>query len=372
MTNLPLPEIDPDGLLEYSVVFTDRSLNHMSKKFRGVMQELLQLLRSTYGAHAAAIVPGGGSYAMESVARQFATNKKVLVVRNGQFSYRWSQIFEAGDIPAEHDVKKAVDQGNKQFAPAAIEDVVAHIRETKPDVVFAPHVETAAGIMLNDEYIKAIGEAIHEVGGLFVLDCVASGAMWVDMQALDVDVLISAPQKGWSGSPACGYVMVSETAREVLESTQSSSFALDLKKWFGIADAYVEGNHGYHATMPTDTIVHNLELMKKAEEYGLDTLRQRQIELGTKVRQVLADRGFVSVAAPGVEAPSVVVVNTERRDMVPAFGDAGVQVAGGVPLMVDEPADFQSFRVGLFGLDKLGDVDGAVERFQKALDRVLG
>lgn len=371
MTNLPLPEVDPDGLLEYSVVFTDRSLNHMSAKFRTAMQELLEILRTTYNAHAAAVVPGGGSYTMEAVARQFATGKKVLVIRNGQFSYRWSQIFDAGNIPSAHDVIKAVHKGNMQFSPASIDDVVARIEETRPDVVFAPHVETAAGIQLTDDYVKAVGEAVHAAGGLFVLDCVASGAMWVDMQALGVDVLISAPQKGWSGSPASGYVMVSEAAREVAETAASSSFALDLKKWFGIADAYVAGNHGYHATMPTDTIVHNLSLMKRAVDTGLDDLRERQIELGAKVRAALADRGFVSVAAPGDEAPSVVVVSSDRSDMVPAMAQAGVQIAGGVPLMVDEPQDFQAFRIGLFGLDKLADIDGTVQRFTKALDEVL-
>lgn len=371
VTNLPLPEVDPDGLLEYSVVFTDRSLNHMSAKFRTAMQELLEILRNTYNAHAAAVVPGGGSYAMEAVARQFATGKKALVIRNGQFSYRWSQIFDAGNIPSTHDVIKAIHKGNRQFSPAPIDDVVARIEETKPDVVFAPHVETAAGIQLADDYIKAVGEAVHAAGGLFVLDCVASGAMWVDMEALGVDVLISAPQKGWSGSPASGYVMVSEAAREAVETAASSSFALDLKKWFGIADAYVAGNHGYHATMPTDTIVHNLSLMKRAVDTGLGDLRERQIELGAKVRAALADRGFVSVAAPGDEAPSVVVVNSERGDMVPAMAQAGVQIAGGVPLMVDEPQDFQTFRIGLFGLDKLADIDGTVQRFTKALDEVL-
>lgn len=343
----------------------------MSKRFVGVMQETLEILRTTYNAHTAGIVPGGGSYAMESVARQFATDKNVLVVRNGLFSYRWSQIFDAGNIPARHDVIKARHVGNCQFTPAPIAEVVARIEETSPDLVFAPHVETAAGMLLPDDYVKALADATHRVGGLFVLDCVASGPLWVDMREAGVDILVSAPQKGWSGSPACGYVMLSETARERLDSTTSSSFSLDLKKWVTIAEGYVTGAHSYHATMPTDTIQHNLGLMKEAVDTGLEVLRERQIELGTRIRQALAERGFVSVAAPGFESPTVVVVNTDRDDIVPAFAQAGVQVAGGVPLHVDEPEGMKSFRIGLFGLDKWADVDGATERFVTALDAVV-
>lgn len=368
---LPRPDVDPGGLLEYSVVFTDRSLNHMSKRFVNVMQETLQILRSTYNAHTATVVPGGGSYAMESVARQFANDKNVLVVRNGLFSYRWSQIFDAGKIPASHDVLKAQHVGNHQFAPAPIDQVVAHVEETKPDLVFAPHVETAAGMVLPDDYVRALADATHSVGGLFVLDCVASGPLWVNMEEAGVDILVSAPQKGWSGSPACGYVMFSAAARERLDSTETSSFSLDLKKWTNICDGYVTGAHGYHATMPTDTIQHNLGLMKEALDTGLDVLRERQNDLGTRIREALTERGFTSVAAPGFESPTVVVVNTDRDDIVPAFARAGVQVAGGVPLQVDEPADMKTFRIGLFGLDKWADVDAAVERFTTALDAVL-
>lgn len=369
---LPRPDIDPDGLLEYSVVFTDRSLNHMSQRFQSVMRELLDILRTTYSAHTAAVVPGGGTSTMESVARQFATDKLALVVRNGLFSYRWSQIFDAGAIPAEHHVAKARHVGNHQFTPAPIAEVTAQIRSTAPDVVFAPHVETAAGILLPDDYIHQLAEATHAVGGLFVLDCVASGPLWVNMETAGVDVLVSAPQKGWSGSPAAGYVMLSEAAHAQLDQTQSSSFALNLKTWVSIAQAYVNGSHGYHSTLPTDTLVHNLAVMKEALEVGLDVLRERQLELGTRVRAALGERGLTSVAAPGFESPTVVVSNTDRADIVPAFAAAGVQVAAGVPLHVDEPADLQSFRVGLFGLDKWADVTAASKRFEDALDQVLG
>ena len=376
---LPRPDVDPDGLLEYSVVFTDRSLNHMSKKFVGVMQELQQILRETYNAHTVAIVPGGGSYGMEAIARQFGGGKRCLVIRNGLFSFRWSAILDAGQFAASHDVIKAVQSDDSSdeapaFAPAPIDQVVEQIREQRPEVVFAPHVETASGIILSDEYLDQLSAAVHEVGGLFVLDCVASGAMWVDMQARGVDVLLSAPQKGWSGTPCAGYVMLGEYAREVIESTQSSSFALDLRKWLDIAEGYVQGNHGYYATMPTDSLLHNLELMREAKDCGLATLRDRQIELGTKVRELFTRFGFVSVAAEGWQSPTVVVVNTpaDASGIVGDFIKAGVQVAGGVPLQVGEPEGFASFRVGLFGLDKWADVDAAVARLENALTQVRG
>jgi hypothetical protein len=211
--NVMASPVDPDGLMEFSVVFTDRSLNHMSKAFQGVMNELYAMLREVYGAEAAVIVPGGGTYAMEAVARQFATNAKVFVIRNGWFSYRWTQIFEMGEIPSETVVIKARQVGNETtsaFAPDAADAIAARIREERPGVVFAPHVETSAGVILPDEHIRAIADAAHEVGALFVLDCIASGAIWVDMEATGVDVLISAPQKGWSASPAAGLVMLSD------------------------------------------------------------------------------------------------------------------------------------------------------------------
>ncbi len=373
--NLPHDTIDPDGLLEYSVVFTDRSLNHMSQRFVGVMQQLLEILREAYDAQSVAIVPGGGSYAMEAVARQLADQQKVLVVRNGLFSYRWSQIFETAGNASEVLVAAAraeSDAPQAAFAPAPIEEVTALIREQRPAVVFAPHVETAAGIQLTDEYIAALSQAVHEVGGVMVLDCIASGASWVSMKDTGVDVLISAPQKGWSGTPCAGYVMFSEAGAAKVQETASSSFALDLKKWLFISDEYVAGRAPYHATMPTDSLAHNAELMEEARQIGLDKLKAAQIELGAKARALMAERGFASVAAAEFAAPSVVVSYTDDEGIRTgaAFKEVGVQIAAGVPLHCGEPADFSTFRLGLFGLDKLGDVDGTVARLRDALDRV--
>lgn len=373
---LPHPEIDPDGLLEYSVVFTDRSLNHMSRRFVGVMQELLVTLTSIYGAAAAAVIPGGGTYGMEAIARQLATGARCLVIRNGFFSYRWSQIFEAGAITQDVTVLTASPTTSSPiapWAPPAIEDVTKAIAEQRPALVFAAHVETAAGIVLPDEYIRAVAEATHAAGGLFVLDCIASGAIWVNMRETGVDVLLTAPQKGWSGTPGIAYVMVNEAARAAIEESTSTSFAIDLKKWLSISDGYVQGRHGYHATMPTDSIAHNLELMQEAQQRGLPELRAAQEELGARVRALLAERGFVSVAGDECAAPSVVVVHTDDPGLATGvkFVEAGLQLAGGVPLMCGEPESWRTFRVGLFGLDKLGDIDGTVARLSDGLDRAL-
>ena len=371
---LPHNDIDPDGLLEYSVVFTDRSLNHMSKRFVGVMQELLGILRETYNAGSVAIVPGGGTYGMESVARQLATGRRVLVVRNGLFSFRWSQILETGGITDQVTVcmaRPATDAHQDAWAPAPIDEAVAAIREQRPEVVFAPHVETASGIVLPDDYLKAVADAVHEVGGVFVLDCVASGALWVDMEAVDVDVLLTAPQKGWSGTPCAGYVMFRDRGRAaVLEST-TTSFALDLKKWLSISDSYVEGKAPYHATMPTDSLAHNAELMRETVDLGREELRKRQIELGTRVRELLAAHDMPSVAAEGFDAATVVVAFTddEARHTGAAFKEVGLQIAAGVPLQCGEGDDFSTLRIGLFGLDKLNDVDGTVERLRAALEK---
>jgi len=369
---LPRPEIDPDGLLEYSVVFTDRSLNHMSKRFVGVMNDIVDVLRTTYAAEAVAVVPGGGSYAMEAVARQLATGRRCLVVRNGLFSYRWSQIFEAGSIPSEVTVCQArpvSDDRQSAWIPAPVEEVVETIQRVRPEVVFAAHVETAAGIVLPDDYVRAVADAVHDVGGLLVLDCIASGAMWLDMTEVGADVLLSAPQKGWSGSPGAGYVMLNEAAREAVTSSRSSSFAVDLQKWLTISEAYLQGQTPYHATMPTDTLAHNAALMLETRAVGLIELRTAQISLGKRVRTLLADRGFPSVAAEGFAAPSVVVVHTDDPEIRSGarFKAAGLQVAAGVPLMCGEREDFSTFRVGLFGLDKLGDVDGTVSRLEAHL-----
>lgn len=373
---LPRPDIDPDGLLEYSVVFTDLSLNHMSKRFVGVMQQLDEVLRNTYNADAVAVVPGGGTYGMEAVARQLATGRRALVVRNGFFSYRWSQIFEIGGVTDDVTVLTArptSEEHPSPWAPPPVEEVVAAIAEQRPEVVLAAHVETAAGILLTDDYLRRVAAATREVGGLFVLDCIASGAVWVDMRDLGVDVLITAPQKGWSGSPGAAYVLLGDRARTAVQESTTTSFSMDLKKWMGITEGYVEGKHAYHTTMPTDTLAANLEVMLEATGRGLPELREAQFALGGKVRALLAERGFTSVAAEGCAAPTVVVVHTDDPGLATGkkFLEAGLQVAGGVPLMCGEPEDWRTFRLGLFGLDKLGDVDGTVDRLAAGLDRAL-
>lgn len=372
-----LDTVDPDGLLEFSVVFTDRSLNHMSKQFCGVMRDIDAGLKQVYGADATALVPGGGTFAMEAVARQFAGGQKVLVVRNGWFSFRWSQIIEAGQIAAETVVMKARQTGNEAtapFAPPPIDEVVARIQAEKPAVVFAPHVETSSGIILPDDYVTALAAAAHEVGALMVLDCIASGCAWVDMKATGVDLLISAPQKGWSSTPCAGLVMLSERALTRMEETQSSSFAVDLKKWRSIMAAYEGGGHAYHATMPTDGLKAFRDAMAETLNYGTERLCAAQWELGAKVRALLASRGIRSVAAEGFGAPGVVVSYTDDPDVQSGskFSAQGVQIAAGVPLQVDEPQGFSTFRLGLFGLDKLYDVDATVARLEEALTKAMG
>jgi aspartate aminotransferase-like enzyme len=372
-----LTDIDPDGLLEYSVVFTDRSLNHMSQSFQGVMNDISTTLKRVYNAHSVVLVPGGGTYGMEAVARQFGTGKKCLVIRNGWFSFRWTQIFEAGNIPSQEIVLKAraVEDGSQAaFAPAPIDEVVAAIETEKPDVVFAPHVETSAGMILPDDYMRKVAEAAHASGGLFVLDCIASGAIWVDMADIGIDVLISAPQKGWSASPCSALVMLGEEARKRIEDTTSSSFAADLKKWLQIMEAYEGGGHAYHATMPTDAIVKFHQSMTETGADGFDKVFDEQQELGDKVRALMASHGFKSLAAEGYGAPGVVVCYTDDPDIHNGskFAAAGLQTAAGVPLMCDEPEDFRTFRVGLFGLDKLHNIDRTVGNLEKALAQVTG
>jgi aspartate aminotransferase-like enzyme len=371
-----LPDIDPDGLMEFSVVYTDRALNHMSKRFQEVMREMNRILRKVYNAQAAVLVPGGGTYGMEAVARQFCTGKKALVVRDGFFSYRWTQIFDMGKIPSGHVVLKArrthPEDKQSPWIPTPVEEVVAAIKAEKPAVVIAPHVETAAGIILPDAYIKTITAAVHEVGGLFVLDCVASGCMWVDMEALGVDVIVGAPQKGWSGTPCAAMVMLSDKARAAMEASTSTSFANDLKKWSAIMDAYLKGGHAYHATMPTDALAKVCEVMKEAEAYGFEKLRAEQAELGAKVRALLESRGVKSVAAEGYKAPGVVVSYTTDPEVQSGkkFVGIGFQIASGVPLQCDEPEGFMTFRLGLFGLDKLHNVDRTVNFLKGAMDQV--
>jgi aspartate aminotransferase-like enzyme len=370
------PSIDPDGLIEYSVVYTDRSLNHMSQLFQSVMKDISSTLKQVYNAHAVAIVPGSGTFGMEAVARQLATGQKCLVIRNGWFSYRWTQIFEMGQIPSEAIVLKArpVAEGSQAaFAPPRLADVLAVIALEKPQVVFAPHVETSSGMILPDDYLRAVADAVHAVGGLFVLDCIASGTLWVDMQACGIDVLISAPQKGWSASPCCALVMLSEAAQARVEATQSTSFACDLKKWLQIMQAYEQGGHAYHATMPSDALARFRDAMFEAKALGFAAVRNQQQELGERVRALLASKGFKSVAAEGFEAPGVVVCYTTDGSIKNGskFAAQGLQIAAGVPLQCDEPADFQTFRLGLFGLDKLGNIQRTVATLEQALDKVL-
>ena len=370
-----LPQPDPDGLLEYSVVYTDRALNHMSQRFQGVMRDISRILKKVYNAKATAIVPGSGTFGMEAVARQFATHRKCLVIRNGWFSFRWTQIFEMGHIPSECTVLKARQVGSgvqAPFAPAPIEEVVAAIHAQRPDVVFAPHVETSSGMILPPAYVKAVGEATRAVGGLFVLDCIASGTVWVDMVANDVDILISAPQKGWSGSPCCALIAFSDRARAAIDGTSSSSFACDLKKWLQIMEAYESGGHAYHATMPTDALAAMRDVMLETEAYGFDRVCEEQQELGRQVRDLLESRGYPSVAAEGFKAPGVIVSYTTDPELQSArkFVGIGVQTAAGVPLMCDEPEGFRTFRIGLFGLEKLHNPARTVDNFARALDAV--
>jgi aspartate aminotransferase-like enzyme len=371
-----LPDVDPDGLLEFSVVFTDRSLNHMSAAFQKVMRDTSGILRDVYAADAVALVPGGGTYAMEAVARQFATAEKVMVIRNGWFSYRWSQIFQMGAIPADEIVMMARRTGNAPdapFAPPPVEEVVARIRAERPAVVFAPHVETSAGMILPDDYIRAVTDAVHEGGGLFVLDCIASGCVWVDMTALGIDVVISAPQKGWSASPSAGMVMLSEAAKARAKARTSTSYAIDLGKWLAIMEAYEGGGHAYHATMPTDALKGLRDTMFEMKDWGFARLKEAQWAQGEKVRALLAAKGVRSVAAEGFQAPGVVVSYTADAEVQAgrAFAGRGVQIAAGVPLQVGEGAEFRTFRIGLFGLDKLKDVDASVARLGAVLDQVL-
>jgi aspartate aminotransferase-like enzyme len=370
-----LPHVDPDGLLEFSVVYTDRSLNHMSKNFQGVMTDISSILKEVYNAHSVALVPGSGTYGMEAVARQFAAGKHVMVIRNGWFSYRWTQIFDMGNIPASHSVIKArqTSQGAQApWAPAPIAEVQAAIAKEKPALVFAPHVETSAGMILPDSYLRAVADAVHAVGGLFVLDCIASGAMWVDMQATGVDLLISAPQKGWSSSPCCAMVMLSERARIAIDGTTSSSFSCDLKKWLQIMETYEKGGHAYHATLPTDALTRLREVMKETQAYGFSKVKSEQESLGEKVRAMFENRGLQSVAADGFKAPGVVVSYTTDSDIQSGkkFLVQGLQTAAGVPLQCDEGADFKTFRVGLFGLEKWHQVDRTVANLAGALDRL--
>ena len=372
-----LKDIDPEGLLEYSVVYTDRALNHMSGSFQQVMNDLSRDLKAVYKAEAVAIIPGAGTFGMEAVAAQLARDQDCLIIRNGWFSYRWTQILEKNNLGKTTTVLAAErtddSEAPKPFAPIDIETAVAQIKEHKPGIVFAPHVETSAGIILPNHYIKALAEATHSVGGLLVIDCIASGCIWLDMKDLGIDVLISAPQKGWSSTPCAGIVMMSEAAVKKVETTESNSFSLDLKQWLTIMRAFENGGHAYHATMPTDSLRQFRDTVNEAKEIGLDKLCDAQWELGNRIRHVLESNGFESVAAEGYKAPGVVVSYTGRDDIHKGsiFAELGMQIAAGVPLKCGEPDSFKTFRLGLFGFDKLQDIDGTVERFEKVLNQVL-
>ena len=370
-----LPDVDPNGLVEYSVVYTDRSVNHMSLSFREVMTDISSTLKEVYNADAVAVVPGSGTFGMEAVARQFATNQNVMVIRNGWFSYRWTQILEMGSIASSHTVSMANpvrDEEQAPFAPPDLDLVLTKINEEKPKVVFAPHVETSAGMLLPDSYITQVADAAHQSGGIMVLDCIASGALWVDMKKTGVDVIVSAPQKGWSGTPCCALVMMSQRALDMLQSTESSSFACDLKKWREIMEAYENGGHAYHATMPTDGLKNFRNVMKETQSLGFEAMKEAQIELGNKIRAVLEEHGYKSVAADGYKSPGVIVSYTNDPAIKSGakFSQAGMQIAGGVPLKCGEPEDFSTFRIGLFGLDKLTNIQRTVETFSSTLSTV--
>ncbi len=370
-----LPDVDPNGLVEYSVVYTDRSVNHMSLSFREVMTDISLTLKEVYNADAVAVVPGSGTFGMEAVARQFATNQNVMVIRNGWFSYRWTQILEMGSIASSHTVSMANpvrDEEQAPFAPPDLDLVLTKINEEKPKVVFAPHVETSAGMLLPDSYITQVADATHQSGGIMVLDCIASGALWVDMKKTGVDVIVSAPQKGWSGTPCCALVMMSQRALDILQSTESSSFACDLKKWREIMEAYENGGHAYHATMPTDGLKNFRDVMKETQGLGFEAMKEAQIDLGNKIRAILEEHGYKSVAANGYKSPGVIVSYTNDPAIKSGakFSQAGMQIAGGVPLKCGEPEDFSTFRIGLFGLDKLTNIQRTVETFSSTLSTV--
>jgi aspartate aminotransferase-like enzyme len=370
-------DIDPDGLLEYSVVFSDRSLNSMSAAFGEVMRDISRIMRNAYGAASVAVVPGGGTYGMEAIARQFVRGARVMVIRNGWFSYRWSQIIDAGGLASQTTVlaaRQLADETDAPFAPLPLHEILARIRAEKPDIVFCPHVETSAGMMMPDDFIAAVTACVHEHGGMFVLDCVASGTVFVNLEDTGVDVLLTAPQKGWSASPCAALVMMSPRARARLDETTSSSFANDLKKWTQIMETYEGGAHAYHATMPTDALRHFRDALIEAEAFGLEALKAAQVRLGQQVRQLLGRYRYKSVAAEGFEAPSVVVCFAPNAEIKTgkAFAEQGLQIAAGVPLECGEREDYASFRIGLFGLDKLSDPDRTVAHLETALEQIRG
>jgi len=362
-------------LKEFSVVYTDRSLNHMSDEFVAVMQDVSRVLKTVYHAASAAIVPGSGTFGMEAVARQFANDARVLIIRNGWFSYRWTEIFDMGAISDDVTVitgQAVADQYQAQYQPPAIEDVVAWIHTNRPGIVFAPHVETSAGMILPDDYLAQIGAACESVGALFVLDCIASGAAWVDMEVCGVDVLITAPQKGWTSTPCCALVAMSARARKAIDTTVSTTYSMDLKKWLSIMETYESGRFIYHTTMATDGIRELRDTMLETEQLGFDHLKQQQYALGQQIHDLLESYGYPRVAAEGFRAPGVVVCYTEddRVKDATAFRQIGYQTASGIALKVGERSDYKTFRIGLFGLDKLNNIPATVDSLRQALEQI--
>jgi len=382
-----IPKDDFGPYKEYSVIFTNRSLNLMSDPFQKVMRDLNNLLKETYNCSEGkvAIIPGSGTFGMEAVARQFATNEHVMVIRNGWFSFRWTEIFDMGgageSICESHTVLKAQpvpssNASHQQYAPYPVDEVVHKIHEEKPAVIFAPHVETSTGMLLPDDYIRKVASAMHEVGGLFVLDCIASGTVWADMNDLGVDVVISAPQKGWTGSCCAALVMMSEEAVKKMGQTEETSYSMSLKRWSAIMDTYENGGFGYHTTMPTDSLRDFHEISVETLKFGLPELKKAQIDLGVATHDAFHRKGLLSVAAPGYQAPGVMVYysppGAENPEMFQKFKEQGLQIAMGVPWRIDEPTvPMKTFRMGLFGLDKLGNVQETVDVLEEALDKVL-
>lgn len=369
---------------EFSVVYTDRALNSMSPPFVSTMQSINQTLKNTYNADKVVLIPGSGTYSMEAVARQFVKkgDNKPVVVRNGWFSFRWTELFESMGIGEDEHVYHVADSevceksGHTQYRPKDIDVVVKSIHAEKPPIVCAPHVETSTGIMLTDEYIKQLSAAAHEVGALFVLDGIASGTCWIDMKDLGVDVFISAPQKGWSGPAAVGLAMMSENAYEkMMSGPESTSFCVNLRKWSGMMQLYEGGGFGYHTTMPTDAIRAFDEIAEKQKEIGLDKLCEAQYKMGWDARRMLESKGLTSVAQYPYQAPGVnVFYSPEGNDnmtMVKKFKEVGMQIAAGVPWRIGEPDNLNTFRIGLFGIDKLTNVDKTVNTLENAIDYVM-
>jgi len=370
----PFIQKNTGDLLEYSVVYTDRAINLMSAPFQECMKDISSMLKDLFNAQHVAIIPGSGSFAMEAVARQFGTKKKCLVIRNGFFSFRWSDIFQVCGIPSEETVLKAKvqnDSNEPPMAPVSIEEVVNEIKEKKPDVVFAPHVETATGIILPDDYLKQVADAVHEVGGIFVLDAIAAGTLWADMEALGIDVLITAPQKGFSGPACCGIVLMNDKAKAICSATTSTSFACSLNKWCDVMEAYEKGGFMYYTTLPTDALMAFRQVMLETRDtIGFQAAKEAALKLGTLVRAAMSRSGLPSAAAPGFESPTVVVCYAKSADMVARFKANGLQIAGGVPFKCDEPANIMTFRIGLFGIDKLRNVERTAKTFEDALMQI--